>query len=106
MKFCSRCGSILTIDREKQALVCPKCGTEEMIEKDVIYSKHGAEKDKVVIIGKKELNLRTTPQVKIKCPMCGNSMAYWWMVQTRGIDESSTQFYRCTKCDYTWREYS
>jgi DNA-directed RNA polymerase subunit M len=28
------------------------------------------------------------------------------MVQTRGIDESMTQFYRCTRCGYTWRDYS
>jgi DNA-directed RNA polymerase subunit M/transcription elongation factor TFIIS len=27
-------------------------------------------------------------------------------VQTRGSDESSTQFLRCTKCSYTFREYS
>jgi hypothetical protein len=27
-------------------------------------------------------------------------------VQTRGADESSTQFLRCTKCNYTFREYS
>jgi DNA-directed RNA polymerase subunit M len=28
------------------------------------------------------------------------------MVQTRSIDESMTQFYRCTKCGHTWRDYS
>ncbi|PJB94591.1 transcription factor S, partial [Candidatus Pacearchaeota archaeon CG_4_9_14_0_8_um_filter_35_24] len=24
---------------------------------------------------------------------------------TRAADESETKFYRCTKCDHTWREY-
>jgi DNA-directed RNA polymerase subunit M len=71
----------------------------------IVYSKPGTPRDKVVVIGKEELNLRTTPQVKINCPKCGNGTAYWWMVQTRGVDESMTQFYRCTKCGYTWREY-
>jgi DNA-directed RNA polymerase subunit M len=29
-----------------------------------------------------------------------------WQVQTRGGDEASTQFFRCTKCGHTTREYS
>lgn len=105
MKFCSDCGTILTVDKGKKRLVCPKCGYYEPMESQITYSKVGSEKDKIIIIGKKERNLRTTPQVKTKCPKCNNSKAYWWMVQTRGIDESSTQFYRCTKCNHTWRDY-
>ncbi|PIO07920.1 transcription factor S, partial [Candidatus Pacearchaeota archaeon CG10_big_fil_rev_8_21_14_0_10_35_219] len=31
--------------------------------------------------------------------------AYFWTMQTRAADESETKFYRCTKCDHTWREY-
>ena len=106
MKFCSNCGTVLVMDRAKQCLVCPKCGSEELLEGGITYSKTGSEKDKIVVIGRKELNLRTTPQVKVECPKCGNKKAYWWMVQTRSADESATQFYRCTKCGHTWREYS
>ncbi|MGH9996735.1 MAG: transcription factor S, partial [Nitrososphaeraceae archaeon] len=25
---------------------------------------------------------------------------------TRSADEATTQFYRCTKCSHTWRNYS
>ena len=96
----------MTIDRAKQSFLCPKCGAEDPLDDSIVYSKGGAEKDKVVVIGKKEMNLRTTPQAKIICPKCENNTAYWWLVQTRGMDESSTQFYRCTKCGHTWREYS
>lgn len=106
MKFCSKCGTVLVIDRGKQRLVCPKCGADEPLEGGIVYSKTGSKKDKIIVIGRKERNLRTTPQVKVECPKCGNNKAYWWMVQTRGMDESSTQFYRCTKCGHTWREYS
>jgi hypothetical protein len=28
------------------------------------------------------------------------------MLQTRSADEATTQFYRCTKCGHTWRNYS
>lgn len=105
MKFCSKCGTVLKLDPKKKAMVCPKCGEEEPLESDIVYTKNQEEKDKIVVIGKKERNLRTTPKTKAKCPKCGNTTAYWWMVQTRGIDESTTQFYRCTKCSYTWRDY-
>ncbi|MDQ4074178.1 MAG: hypothetical protein M3162_07750 [Thermoproteota archaeon] len=37
------------------------------------------------------------------CPKCGNNKARWWMVQTDSADEPSTQFFRCTKCNNTWR---
>ena len=75
------------------------------MEEDIVVTRNTDETDKIVVIGKKERNLRTTPQTKAKCPKCGNMAAYWWMVQTRSIDESATQFFRCTKCGFTWRDY-
>ena len=91
MKFCSKCGSFLKMDRAKRALICPRCGHEESAENNIVYVRSSSDKEKVVILGKKELNIRTTPQVKNICPKCGNNKAYWWMVQTRGVDESTTQ---------------
>jgi DNA-directed RNA polymerase subunit M len=57
----------------------------------------------VAVIGKKE-QLSTLPTLQIPCPRCGNNTANVWQVQTRGSDESSTQFFRCVKCGYTMRE--
>lgn len=37
------------------------------------------------------------------CPECGNVQTYWWIVQTDSGDEPSAQFFRCTKCNHTWR---
>ena len=95
-----------TIDHKKRCYVCPKCGAEQPMTEEMRIEREARGDDKIVVIGKKEQNLRTTPEVKAECSKCGNDKAYWWMVQTRGIDESSTQFYRCTKCGYTWRDYS
>ncbi|MGB0725129.1 MAG: RPA12/RPB9/RPC11 RNA polymerase family protein, partial [Nitrosopumilus sp.] len=46
------------------------------------------------------------PTIKIDCEKCGHDEAIWWMLQTRSADEPTTQFYRCTKCQYTWRNYA
>ena len=62
-------------------------------------------KESITVIGK-EQQVRTLPTTRIACPKCGNNLAYVWQVQTRGGDEGSTQFFRCTKCDYTFREYT
>ena len=48
----------------------------------------------------------TLSTIKIDCEKCGNNEAVWWMLQTRSADEPTTQFYRCTKCRHTWRNYA
>jgi DNA-directed RNA polymerase subunit M len=95
-----------TLDHKKRCYVCPKCGAEQPMTEEIKIEREAKNQDKIVVIGKKEQSLRTTAQVKAECPKCGNDKASWWQVQTRGIDESATQFYRCTKCGYTWRDYS
>jgi DNA-directed RNA polymerase subunit M len=107
LQFCPKCGTALTPTKinDKIVLKCMKCGYEtEKTEKSV--TKVFQEKEKIVVVGKEEEKIRTMPKVKAECPKCGNREAFYWIVQTRGADESSTQFFRCTKCGYTWRELS
>jgi DNA-directed RNA polymerase subunit M len=115
MEFCPNCGTRLVAGSEKKKkiivfnLVCPKCGFKKRTgDKPAIAPKaiERPPQESIAIIGKEEQKLRTLPTVRIECPKCGNNSAYFWQVQTRGTDESSTQFFRCTKCNYTFREYS
>ncbi len=53
-----------------------------------------------------EEKIHTMPTTNVECPKCGNNEAFWWFLQTRGGDEPTTQFYRCKKCEHTWREYA
>jgi DNA-directed RNA polymerase subunit M len=107
MKFCPKCGTTLVPTRKERNVLysCPKCGYETKEVRKSVY-KLMQEKEKVVIIGKAEQKIRTLPKVKVECPKCGHNEAFYWIVQTRGADESSTQFFRCTRCQYTWRELS
>ena len=106
MKFCAKCSTVLQLEDERKLYICPKCGVEEPMESEKIIPRNNKEEDKIIVIGKKERKLSVLPQTKVPCPKCDNSTAFWWMVQTRGIDESATQFFRCTKCGHTWRSYS
>ncbi len=116
MEFCEKCGSRLVprkINSGNQTmlmLVCNKCqykkpeSEEELIRTNSKIIEHGP-KQYVAVISK-EAQLNTMPTVHIECPRCGNNTANVWQVQTRGSDESSTQFLRCTNCNYTFREYT
>ena len=118
MEFCTKCGSRLEPKKTKSGkkaslvLVCSKCGYKKSETGGTIIEPKPAKviqhdpQQFVAVISKEEQKLNTLPTVRVECPKCGNNTAYVWQVQTRGADESSTQFLRCTKCSYTYREYS
>jgi DNA-directed RNA polymerase subunit M len=90
---------------DKILLTCKKCGYESgKVTKQVSGIKSDTEK--IIVIGKNEQNINTLPKTKAECPKCAHNEAFYWLVQTRGADESSTQFFRCIKCGATWRENS
>lgn len=107
MKFCPKCGTTLIPTKKAKSIVlsCPKCGYEtRRAEKTVQHLDR--EKENIIVIGREEQKIRTLPKTKVECPKCGHNEAFYWLVQTRGADESSTQFFRCTSCGSTWRETS
>jgi len=114
LDFCPNCGTRLTPLKKKKwrkvalLFLCPKCGYEKRATRPMTTVHKIMErspKDGIAVIGKKEQKLRTLPTIRIECPKCGNNLAYAWM-QTRRLEESSTQFFRCTRCNYTFRESS
>ncbi|RLI11166.1 transcription factor S [Candidatus Bathyarchaeota archaeon] len=112
MKFCPKCGTRLTLVKEDDGdyLVCPNpnCDYKARSEGAILIPVTKLKKsprDKITVIGEEEGALRTLPTVQVECPRCGHNEAYFWFVQTRSSDEGSTQFFRCTRCGYTWREY-
>jgi DNA-directed RNA polymerase subunit M len=113
LEFCPDCGTRMIRSKEVLArtitliFLCPKCGNKKeytpsnsFIPKIVNHPKKN-----MVIIGKKEQRLRTEPIIRINCPSCGNKTSFTWMVHGRS-EQSSTQFFRCTKCNHTFRDSS
>ncbi|MFQ5815360.1 MAG: transcription factor S [Candidatus Hydrothermarchaeaceae archaeon] len=101
--FCDKCGA-LVLPRDKK-LVCTNCGDKKEIlnTKEFKLIQKNKKKNKLLIVDEE---IRTKPTVAVECAKCGNNLAEWWLRQTRGADEPETRFFRCTKCKYTWREYS
>jgi transcription factor S len=102
--FCPKCGSILRPKDKggKRVLYC-SCGFSKAPEEEtatVTEKVEGAKR--VEVIEKTEHH----PKVKTTCDKCNNKAAYYWTMQTRGADEPETRFFKCTKCNYTWREYA
>ncbi|HKG30765.1 MAG TPA: transcription factor S [Nitrososphaeraceae archaeon] len=111
MKFCPKCETRMRPKIEEGIALCPKCGFSVDKEKEKIYAKENTisstentENSLKVIDSDKSPDI--LPTTTIECPKCKNNNAFWWMLQTRSADEATTQFYRCTKCSHTWRNYS
>lgn len=115
MEFCPKCRMRMSLINRMGKLLykCVKCEYELEPTRDRTIlpsiTKRPDEiesKERIAVLGKREQESRTLPKIKTECPKCGNREAFWWMVQIRSADESPTQFFRCTKCEYTWREAS
>jgi len=113
MEFCPDCGCRLEPKKSQDGVVlgCTKCTYVKQAEN----SRSQARVVKVIqptiqpfmtVITEEDQKVKTLPTIHMKCEKCDNTTVYVWQVQTRGGDEASTQFMRCTKCGHTFREYS
>ncbi len=105
MKFCPKCE--VKLKKSDLGLECSKCG----------YTEGQKVNQTNKIVGEKEPDFsllafdgdegeESYSTIKIICEKCGHDQAVWWMFQTRSADEPTTRFYRCSKCKYTWRDYT
>ena len=101
MEFCPRCGAVLIQKRKKDG--CPRCSYSIKGRVKIKTSEKIGEKKKVAVISEKDTEVH--PVIEQECKECGNKKAYFWTLQTRAGDEAETKFFKCTKCEFTWREY-
>jgi len=107
MKFCPECKSLMLPKKNEKgdAVYDCKCGYSE-VGGDTKFTTESKAKEV------KDIELPTTdaderlPDCDAKCDKCGNDRAYYWEIQTRASDEPPTRFFKCTKCKFTWRDYS
>jgi DNA-directed RNA polymerase subunit M len=87
-------------------LKCRKCGYIRKFEgKDQKESMKPLIPNEITIVDDEDIKINTMPTIQIKCPKCEHNLAFWWLRQLRAADESEVRFFRCTKCEHTWRQY-
>lgn len=101
MQFCPKCGAILV--QKTKNMGCPRCSYTSKDKQKLETKETMGEKQKIAVIREKDVD--TLPVIEQACPKCKNQEAYFWTSQTRSGDEAETKFFRCKKCDHTWREY-
>lgn len=101
--FCEKCGSVLVVREKdgKKFFYCKSCGSTFDITSELKIRSKFKEEERII-----EFTESLGEKTSATCPKCGNNEAYFWVQQTRAADEPPTRFYRCTKCNYTWREYA
>lgn len=100
MEFCPKCGAVL-IQKRKNA-GCPRCNYNS---KDKINIKTSEKMDEIKDVAVIKKVISANPVVEETCKKCKNNRAYFWTVQMRAADEAEVRFFKCTKCEYTWKEY-
>lgn len=103
--FCQKCGALLVPKKQgnKTQLVCSSCGHSSKEKKtNFILKEKVDKKTKIEVVDKK---IEPLPKVDEQCPKCKFDKAYYWVVQTRASDEGETLFFKCTRCEHTWRKY-
>ncbi|MBI2583848.1 MAG: transcription factor S [Candidatus Aenigmarchaeota archaeon] len=99
LQFCDCKGILLP---QGNLLKCRNCG-KEFKKEDHDYSFTSTQStDAIPVL---ENDLPNLPTMEKKCQKCGSWTAYYWLIQTRSSDEPPTQFFKCTSCSHTWREY-
>jgi DNA-directed RNA polymerase subunit M len=86
-------------------LKCRKCGYIRKISDNDQLQKKTMRSEKEIVIVEEDGSIPTLPTIPIKCPKCENNLAFWWLRQLRAADESEVRFFRCCKCNHTWRQY-
>ncbi|PIN87998.1 transcription factor S, partial [Candidatus Woesearchaeota archaeon CG10_big_fil_rev_8_21_14_0_10_32_24] len=99
MEFCPRCGSVLIQKRKNDG--CARCNYSAKEKVKIKISEKIEEKRGVAVVSAKDSEI--LPVVSEKCKECGNDKAFFWTVQTRSGDEAETKFFKCTKCEHSWR---
>lgn len=103
--FCPKCGSMLRpkMVGDKKVMACT-CGYKAEKSSSTLSLSGKKPEDKVADFDVSSSDQSVHSKTNEECPKCKNHEAYTWSKQMRAGDEPETIFFKCTKCEHTWRE--
>ncbi len=108
MEFCPKCETRLKKDNHSSSSTCPKCQYVKQKSNQNTKEKLQEADPALLVMNESDIEqskgLEST--IKIDCEKCHNQEGVSWTFQTRSADEPETKFYRCIKCNHTWRDYT
>jgi DNA-directed RNA polymerase subunit M/transcription elongation factor TFIIS len=105
MNFCSNCGSRLI--NKQSVLLCPKCKQTDSSHEHISIGnriRKRASRLNLVILDKKDRNLKALPTVNTQCPKCSGKTAETWTVAFGSEDNFQATYFRCVSCGHTTRQ--
>ncbi|KRX08078.1 hypothetical protein PPERSA_10440 [Pseudocohnilembus persalinus] len=115
--FCTDCGNLIEIPQFGDSIECNNCKGKfsladypikpivseiEFKEKKLWLEQAKQIKEFGKIQEEEQQNQKAL--IKQECPQCQNQEMYFWTVQLRSVDEGSTVFYNCPKCNHTFTQ--
>lgn len=85
---------------------CRKCGNIESAKGNKLIIKEEVKQKVSIPVFDVEKTKGKLSTIEADCHKCGGKEALWWIQQTRSGDEPATRFFKCVKCNHTWREYA
>ena len=107
--FCPHCGTVLKapmIDEVKCTYCSYKTSFKELAKGDVITRNQPRQPQQWVRLKTDKSSAATLSDkhaiIQEPCPKCNNPEQYFYTMQLRSVDEGSTVFYECPKCDHKY----
>jgi len=105
--FCPVCGTILDPPKGDDVVCtfCPyKCRFSEMHIGEVVTKSAPVPKPAWVGEDKDEEEVEKHATIEEPCPKCGHHELSFYTMQLRSVDEGSTVFYECSKCNHKFSQ--
>ena len=104
--FCPQCGTILDPPSTNETVRCTlckySCHFSSLNIEEVMTKSAPTAKPSWIVEDKIEEELGKHATIEEPCPKCGHHEMYFYTMQLRSVDEGSTVFYECGKCNHKY----
>jgi transcription factor S len=103
MRFCPKCGAMLKAKavEGKNILGC-SCGYIDDKDTEFLMKHKSVSAIDIEVVHNEEPKPHDITDEE--CPKCHNKKAYFWSKNVEASDEPDVIIFRCTKCNFGWRE--